>query len=126
MRATSWGALVFAALLATPTGASSQDDVLTLRGPGAQIGATFRDAFGASAAGRAGGALLVDVQEKSPAAMSGMRGGDLVTVFDGIAVRDSRDLKKLIAETPPGRTVNVTIVRDGRPRILKITPVHGR
>ena len=122
----SLSVLTVAAMLATPAGASLQDDVLTLRGPGAQIGATFRDPTTVPASGRAGGALLVEVQEKSPAAMSGMRAGDLVTVFDGVDVRDSRDLKKLIAETPPGRTVNVTIVRDGRARIVKVAPVPGR
>jgi S1-C subfamily serine protease len=126
MRVSSLAVLTFAALLAAPVGASSQDDVLTLRGPGAHIGATFRDPTTAPASGRAGGALLVEVQEKSPAAMSGMRPGDLVTVFDGIGVRDSRDLRKLIAETPPGRTVSVTIVRDGRARIVKVAPVPGR
>src|SRR5689334_11299712 len=125
MRVSLLGVWIVAAMLATAAGASSQDDVLTLRGPGAQIGATFRDPA-AAAAGRGGGALLLEVQEKSPAALSGMRGGDLVTVFDGVAVRDSRDLKKLIAETPPGRTVSVTIVREGRPRVLKVTPVPGR
>lgn len=126
MHVKSLGVLTVAAILAAPAGASAQDDVLTLRGPGAQIGATFRDTTTASAAGGPGGAVLVDVREKSPAAMSGMRAGDLVTRFDGLAVRDSRDLKKLIAETPPGRTVSVTVVRDGRPRIMKVTPVPAR
>ena len=126
MRVSSFGLLAFCAMLATPAGASSQGDLLTLRGPGAHIGATFRDTTAAPAAGRTAGALLVEVQEKSPAAASGMRAGDLVTVFDGIDVRDSRDLKKLIAETPPGRTVDVTILRDGRRRLLKVTPVPGR
>jgi S1-C subfamily serine protease len=126
MRVSSLVVSTFTAVLAAAAGAASQDDVLTLRGPGAQIGATFRDTTATSAAGRAGGAVLVDVPEKSPAAMSGMRAGDLVTVFDGVGVRDSRDLKKLIRETPPGRTVSVTVVRDGRVRLLKVTPVPGR
>lgn len=126
MQLRSFGVLTLGAMLATPVGASSQDDGLTLRGPGAQIGATFRDTPTASTAARVGGAVLVDVPEKSPAAMSGMRAGDLVTRFDGLAVRDARDLKKLIAETPPGRTVSVTVVREGRPRLVKVTPIPGR
>ena len=126
MQLRSLGVVTLAAMLATPAAAFAQDDGLTLRGPGAQIGATFRDTTTGSAAGRPGGAVLVDVPGKSPAAMSGMRAGDLVTRFDGLAVRDSRDLKKLIAETPPGRTVSVTVVREGRPRLMKVTPVPGR
>jgi serine protease Do len=49
-----------------------------------------------------------------------------VTDFDGIRVSNARDLSRLIAETPPGRTVDVTVVRDGRVRTLKVTPTLGR
>jgi serine protease Do len=55
-----------------------------------------------------------------------MRAGDVVTVFDGLDVRNSKDLNRLVAETPPGRTVNVILLRDGKPRALKVTPVPGR
>ena len=125
MHLKSLRALTLAAMLAAPAGASPQDDVLTLRGPGAQIGATFRDPATDSAR-RGGGALVTEVQVKSPAATSGIRVGDLVTVFDGLDVRNSRDLSRLVSETPPGRTVNVTIVRDGRARTIKVTTVPGR
>ena len=125
MHSSSLRVLTLAAMMVAPAGAA-QDDLLTLRGPGAQIGATFRDPAADSVPRRGGGALVVEVQEKSPAAISGIRAGDLVTAFDGIDVRDTRDVKRLVAETPPGRTVNVTIVRDGRPRSLKVTPVPGR
>jgi S1-C subfamily serine protease len=126
MRVSSLGILTIAAMLARPAGATPQGDVLTLRGPGAHIGATFGDAPAAAAPGRTTGARLVHLEQESPAAISGMRAGDLVTVFDGVYVRDARDLKRVIGETPPGRTVTVTIVRDGRSRILQITPVPGR
>jgi serine protease Do len=104
----------------------AQRDPLTLRGPGAQIGATFRDPVTDSLPRRGGGAVVVQVQDKSPAAASGMRAGDVVTVFDGLDVRNSKDLNRLVAETPPGRTVNVILLRDGKPRALKVTPVPGR
>jgi len=126
MHSSSLGVLTLAAMLAASAGASPQDDVLTLRGPGAQIGATFRDRATDSAARRDRGALVTEVQVKSPAATSGIRIGDLVTVFDGLDVRNARDLGRLVSETPPGRTVNVTIVRDGRARTIKVTPVPGR
>lgn len=117
--------LAIAAMLTAPVGAAQQG-LLTLRGPGAQIGATFRDPAADSAPRRAGGAVVIQVEEGSPAAMSGIRAGDLVTVFDGLDVRNSKDLSRLVAETPPGRTVNVTIIREGRPRVLKVTPVPER
>jgi len=120
------GAFVLATILATPTPARPQGDLLTLRGAGSQIGATFRNVQTESTARRDQGAIVVGVQASSPAAAAGIRAGDLVTEFDGIGVRSSRDLIRLIAETPPGRTVSVSVVRDGRVRILKVAPTLGR
>jgi S1-C subfamily serine protease len=116
-------ALAFATVLATPVGARSQD-ILTLRGPGSRIGATFRNQ-GQESTKSERGAVVVEVQAKSPAETAGIRSNDIVTEFDGISVRDSRHLSKLIAETPPGRTVSVTVMRDGRTRVFKVTPVLG-
>ena len=117
--------LALAAVFTAPVGAAPQG-LLTLRGPGAQIGATFRDPSAGSTPRRAGGAVVILIAEGSPAAMSGIRAGDLVTVFDDLEVRNSKDLSRLVAETPPGRTVNVTIIREGRPRVLEVTPVLER
>ena len=118
--------LVLATLLTTPAGATPQGDSLTLRGAASQIGATFRNVRTPSNPTAAEGAIVVDVQPKSPAATAGIRAGDLVTVFDGIDVRSSRDLIRLIGDTPPGRAVCVTVTRDGRVHLLKVTPILGR
>jgi S1-C subfamily serine protease len=118
--------LVLAAILAAPAGAQQQRDLLTLRGPGSQIGATFRNVQATSSASPDGGAMVVEVQPKGPAATAGIRAGDLVTEFDGIEVRNSRGLIQLIGETPPGRTVSVTVMRDGRARFFKVAPTLGR
>ena len=120
------GALVLATILATPTPARPQGDLLTLRGPGSQIGATFRNVRTASSPSPAGGAVVLEVQPKGPAETVGIRAGDLVTEFDGIGVRNSRDLLRLIGETPPGRAVSVTIARGGRVQVFKVTPTLGR
>jgi serine protease Do len=66
--------------------------------------------------------MVTEVRAKSPAAMAGIRAGDRVTEFDGLSVRSSRDLSRLVAETPPGRAVDVSIVRNGRVRTLKVVP----
>jgi len=117
--------LVLATLLTTPAGANPQGDLLTLRGAASQIGATFRNVSPTSSAS-AGGVSVVEVQPKGPADTAGIRAGDLVTEFDGIGVRSSRDLIRLVGETPPGRTVTVTVTRDGRVHMLKVTPILGR
>jgi S1-C subfamily serine protease len=80
---------------------------------------------------------VLEVQAKSSAAAAGLRAGatihltvkgepDLVTESDGIGVRNARALSRLIADTPPGRTVDVTVRRDGRVRTFKVTPTLGR
>jgi serine protease Do len=119
------GALAIATIVATPRWARAQD-ILTLRGPGSTIGATLQSADLNSLAGATRGAVVGAVQVGSPAATAGIRVGDRFTEFDGISVRDPRHLTRLVAETPPGRTVNVTVVRDGRTRALKVTPLLQR
>ena len=132
-----WRSLVLlAAMMATPAVVLPQsarggsparifEPVLTLRGPGSQIGATFRNVeTGSTAPDR--GAVVIEVQAKSPAAAGGLRAGDLVTEFDGNRVSNARALSRLVAETAPGRTVDVTVTRDGRVRTLKVTPTLGR
>lgn len=91
--------------------------MLMLRGPGSQIGATFRNLDAGLR-----GAAVVAVQEKSPAAIAGILPGDRVAEFDGLSVQDSRDLNRLVSETPPGRTVSISVVRNGRMMVLKLTP----
>ena len=46
--------------------------------------------------------------------------------FDGVRVRSSAELRRLIRETPAGRTVEIKIVRDGKSRVLsaKLEATH--
>ena len=64
------------------------------------------------------GALVTEVQKGSAAEKAGLQAGDVITDFDGIHVRSSAELRRLIRETPSGRTVEIKVVREGRKRIL--------
>jgi predicted metalloprotease with PDZ domain len=64
------------------------------------------------------GALVNSVQKNSAAAKAGIEVGDAIIEFDGIRVRSSAELRRLIRETPAGRTVEMKIVRDGKTRVL--------
>jgi serine protease Do len=64
------------------------------------------------------GALVNSVQKNSTAAKAGIEVGDAIMEFDGIRVRSSAELRRLIRETPAGRTVEMKIVRDGKTRVL--------
>jgi serine protease Do len=60
------------------------------------------------------GALIAGVDDKGPAKPAGLKTGDVITKFDGREVKESRDLPKLVAATPVGKDVDVTIVREGK------------
>ena len=107
-------------------------DGLLLRGPGAQIGASFRDLTPAEARQAAAeqnwlffdrlGVVVYEVRADSPASRAGLVKGDRITVFDGHRVRNANEFARLVDETPPGWTVEVTVIRDGKVRVLSITP----
>jgi membrane-associated protease RseP (regulator of RpoE activity) len=62
--------------------------------------------------------LVNSVQKDSAAAKAGIETGDAIIEFDGIRVRSSEEMRRLIRETPAGRTVEMKIVRDGKTRVL--------
>ena len=101
-----------------------QGNPMLLNGPGSQIGVTLRDVVPGTATTL--GAVVAEVRPASPAAHADMRAGDIVTVFDGENVRRAKDLQRLIEETPPGKSVRVTIVREGRSQVLTVTPTSER
>lgn len=59
-------------------------------------------------------ALLVEVIEaRGPAHNAGIKPGDLITHFDQQPVGDGRQALNLIADTPPGSTISVRLMREG-------------
>lgn len=67
------------------------------------------------------GALVAEVTEGGPAAKAGVQVGDIILSFDGKEVEEMRFLPRMVAEAPIGDTVNVTLLRDGKERSLKVT-----
>jgi len=66
------------------------------------------------------GALIADVTSNGPAAKAGLQKGDLVMGFDGKPIRDSRELPRIVADTPIGKTVNVDYLRQGKKGTTKM------
>src|SRR5947208_6055112 len=60
------------------------------------------------------GALVTSVAEGSPAAKAGLKEGDVIVEYDGRPVARAGDLPRTVAETPVGREVPVTVLRDGK------------
>jgi S1-C subfamily serine protease len=66
------------------------------------------------------GALVTAVEDDSPAAKAGLKVGDVITEFDGQRVEGTAALRRMVREVPPGRTVAVTIWRDGQAQSLNV------
>jgi serine protease Do len=68
------------------------------------------------------GAVVSEVRSSSPAAKAGLKVEDVIVSFDGETVRSARQFSRLVDETPDGREVPLTVVRDGARVNLKVTP----
>ena len=73
----------------------------------------------------AGGALVSEVRDGSPAAKAGLRAGDIITEIDSKQVTNEMDLIKSINEKKDGN-VAVTFVRDGRTQTVTVTPEKSK
>jgi serine protease Do len=61
------------------------------------------------------GVVLADVLPGSPAAVAGLRVGDLVTALDGKPMENGRQLRVNLYRRLVGDVVNVDVLRDGQP-----------
>jgi membrane-associated protease RseP (regulator of RpoE activity) len=66
--------------------------------------------------------VIDSVREGTPATRAGLQKGDVVVEFDGERARSAQQFTRLVRETAPGRSVKMTVVRDGSRRTLDITP----
>ncbi|MFL5077848.1 MAG: DegQ family serine endoprotease [Microvirga sp.] len=67
------------------------------------------------------GALVAGIDDKGPAKPSGLEVGDVIVKFDGQEVKQSRDLPRIVANTPVGKAVDVTVVRKGKEVVKSVT-----
>jgi putative serine protease PepD len=73
------------------------------------------------ATGDAGGALVGQVTDGSPAAKAGIKQGDLITKINDTAVEDSSTVVGAVRGFKPGEKVAVAYVRDGQPHTVTVT-----
>lgn len=59
-----------------------------------------------------------------PADLAGLVGGDIITSFDGQAIKDENQMEDLLQATPVGKTVDVIYVRDGETKTTKLTTIN--
>src|ERR1700736_925853 len=67
------------------------------------------------------GVLLGRIAPDSPASKSGLRENDVVTEINGQQVEGAMQFRRMIREVPGGRSVQLTVWRDGRTQKINVT-----
>ena len=67
------------------------------------------------------GILVQDVLADQPAEAGGLERGDVIVEYDGQGVRDDNGFRLRVGNTPPGTTVPLVVVRDGKRKELSVT-----
>jgi serine protease Do len=62
--------------------------------------------------------LLVD--QDSPAGKAGVKEHDVILTLNGSAIESGAQLRRMIRETPPGRSISLGLSRDGQPMTIKV------
>jgi serine protease Do len=66
------------------------------------------------------GVVVADIEPDSPAAKAGLKEKDVITQYDGQAVEGTVQFRRLVRETPPGRTIALTISRNGATQNISV------
>ena len=69
---------------------------------------------------RARGALVTVVRPSSPAALAGVLPNDVIIDFNRKPVATGRELTRVVAETPVGAAVPMTVIRDKKRVVLQV------
>lgn len=66
------------------------------------------------------GVIISTVTENSTAAKAGLQAGDIILKFDYNKIDNTKNLSRMVAETPIGKTIDIDIWRAGAPLKLKV------
>jgi serine protease Do len=75
------------------------------------------------------GALVQEVEKDGPAGKAGLKAGDVIVAVSGFPVKETRQLIDHVSLMPPGRKVDVEVIREGKhltiPAVLGERPPSG-
>ena len=66
------------------------------------------------------GALVAEAMKDGPAAKAGVKTGDTIIAVDGQPIAEAKDLSRKVANVAPGKTVSLTLWRDGKERTVTL------
>ena len=74
----------------------------------------------AEAIGVREGILVAQVLKNSPADKAGLKVGDIIVALNGKKLDSVRDLQFTVMKTKPGTVVELTVIRDGKKKTIKV------
>jgi serine protease Do len=87
---------------------------------GVQIQPVTKEIADAVGLKEARGALVAEATGNSPAAKAGIKSGDAIVAVDGEAIKDPHALALKISSYAPGKSVPLTVWRDGKERTVSV------
>jgi serine protease Do len=66
------------------------------------------------------GVLVTEVHKGNPADRGGIKTSDIIIAVDGKAVESARDLSRVIAESPVGKEIPISVVRNGAKKTIHV------
>lgn len=66
------------------------------------------------------GVIVQDVEPDSPAAKAGLKKNDVIIRYDDQSVEGTVQFRRMVRETPAGRTIPVVISRDGKTETISV------
>ena len=88
---------------------------------GVQIQALNEDLAGYFGTQADGGALILEVEEDSPAEKTGLKAGDVIVQMDEKKVNHPDDVREMLVDLEEGDEVEITTLRHGRTQRFKVT-----
>ena len=87
---------------------------------GVRIQVVTKEIAGAVKLDEPRGALVASVAKNSPSDKAGIKADDIILKFNGTAIKEMKELPKIVAQTEVGKVVEVTIWRNKKEIIKKI------
>jgi serine protease Do len=87
---------------------------------GVQIQPVTKDIAEAMGLNEPKGALVAETVQGGPAEKAGLKRGDTIVAVDRQAIREPKELSRRIAAIDPGKSVSLTVLRDGKERTVTV------
>jgi serine protease Do len=68
------------------------------------------------------GVLISEVVPSGAAEKAGLKKGDVVLQFNGEEIKNAFEFRKMVGNTPVGKTVDVVVLREGKRMTVPVTP----